>query len=291
MKSSRIATLALASIFLLGSCDAILGFNLFEGMVQAGVVGNIEKAETADDYMAESDADNFIEALEETDKVEEAVAALEEVYDPDGDPETPPPGDPAEAQEAAAVAAEIMIYTTPAGEVVDNIIEVIAGDPAALNVDDPATLVAAIIPPAISGDPVAFEETILGFLDAWEAYAALGASITGGELATDEVQAGDLIIAAAIGAALDALMDQFYPYDGTLVTEEDARASLAADLIKLFDGDTSNDPTYLMTDPTLVGGFLYAGDPDALPDPIPPAPLYNILLAAGFDVAALMGGS
>ena len=113
----------------------------------------------------------------------------------------------------------------------------------------------------------------------------------GGELATDTVQAGDLIIAAAIGAALDALMDQFYPYDGTLVTEEDARASLAADLIKLFDGDTSNDPTYLMTDPTLVGGFLYAGDPDALPDPIPPAPLYNILLAAGFDVAALMGGS
>lgn len=281
MKSSRIATLALASIFLLGSCDAILGFNLFEGMVQAGVVGNIEKAETADDYMAESDADNFIEALEETDKVEEAVAALEEVYDPDGDPETPPPGDPAEAQEAAAVAAEIMIYTTPAGEVVDNIIEVIAGDPAALNVDDPATLVAAIIPPAISGDPVAFEETILGFLDAWEAYAALGASITGGELATDEVQAGDLIIAAAIGAALDQIMTEYYVglIPVVYADEDAARVALAADLFALFDGDPLNDPDYsLMADPTTT--FLAEG-----------SPLANILLAAGFDVAALMGGS
>jgi len=279
MKSSRIATLALASIFLLGSCDAILGFNLFEGMVQAGVVGNIEKAETADDYMAESDADNFIEALEEAGKVEEAVAALEDVYDPDGDPDTPPPGDTAGAQEAAAVAAEILIYTTPAGVVVDNIIEAIAGDPAALDVEDPAALIGAIIPPEISGDPIAFEETILGFLDAWEAYAALGASITDGSLATDEVQAGDLIIAAAIGAALDQIMTEYYPYDGVVITEEDAQAALAADLFALFDGNTLNDPDYsLMADPTTT--FLADG-----------SPLANILLAAGFDIDALLGGS
>ncbi|HOX19199.1 MAG TPA: hypothetical protein PKW82_12125, partial [Spirochaetales bacterium] len=240
MKSRRIAALAIASVFLLGSCDAILGFNLFEGMVQDGVVRNIEEAETADDYMAESDAENFIEALEETGKVEDAVGALEEVYDPDADPETPPPGDPAEAQEAAAVAAEIIIYTSPAGVVVDNIIEVIAGDPAALDVEDPATLIAAIIPPSITGDAAAFEETILGFLDAWEAYAALGASITGGELATVEVQAGDLIIPAAIGAALSELVAAEMAASST--DEATATAQIIAGLLDAATGGTPTLP-------------------------------------------------
>lgn len=272
MKSSRIAALAIAAVFLLGSCDAILGFNMFEGLVQSSVVRNIEKAETADDYLAESDADNFIEALVETGKVEEAIAALEGVYDPDGDPETPPPGDLAVAQEAAAVAAEIMIYTTPAGVVVDNLIAVVAGDPAALDVENPATLIAAIIPPAITGDPAAFEGTILGFLDAWEAYAALGASIVDGELATDAVQAGDLIFAAAIGAALDQLLTENYLGDTT---------NMVNDLALLFDDD---DP--VPTDPTIVS----FSDPSTT-FLAPGSPLANILLAAGFDVAALLGGS
>lgn len=273
MKSTRIATLAIAAVFLLGSCDAILGFNLFEGLVQDGVVRNIEDAETADDYMAESDAENFIEALEETGKVDDALGALDDVYDPDGDPETLPPGDPAEAQEAAAVAAEIIIYTTPAGVVVDNIIEVIAGNPAALDVEDPATLFEAIMPPSITGDPAAFEGTILGFLAAWDVYAALGESISGGELATDAVQAGDLIIPAAIGAALNELVAAEMAASST--DEATATAQIISDLFDAANGGTPSLPTI---DPE--ASFLATG-----------SPLSNILLAAGFDVAALMGGS
>ncbi|HOX18211.1 MAG TPA: hypothetical protein PKW82_07125, partial [Spirochaetales bacterium] len=97
-----------------------------------------------------------------------------------------------------------------------------------------------------------------------------GESITGGELATDEVQAGDLIIPAAIGAALDQLLNENYLDDV---------GNMVADLALLFDGDEMTNPTIvLFTEPEY--SFLAEG-----------SPLANILLVAGFDIAALMGGS
>ncbi|MBN1241606.1 MAG: hypothetical protein JXA15_02740 [Spirochaetales bacterium] len=278
MKSTRIAAFAIASVFLLGSCDAILGFNLFEGMAQAGVVDNIRDAETAEDFLAESDAENFIEALEETEKVEEAITALEEVYAP-SDPSAPPAA-PTDVQEAAAVAAEIIIYTSPAGEVVDNIIEVAAGNPAALEVDNPAGLIRAIIPPEISGDPVAFEETILAFLDAWEAYAALGESIVGGALSTDAVVAGDLVIAAAIGAALDALVTAQIG-EPPVMTYEEARDDIILALFDAANGGTPALPEFatVTQDGSEIPTFLADG-----------SPLANILLAAGIDTSTFTDG-
>ncbi|MDX9957138.1 MAG: hypothetical protein RBT68_01740 [Spirochaetia bacterium] len=197
MKRSLVVLLAFALAMSLASCtflDELLSVNLFEETMDLSVAD--VNSSSVGDLLALSESESFFEAVEDDPALETALLGK-------ADEVIATSSDPLAIQEAGILAANVLIYTSPAGDLLANATGLADADPAGItNVDE---LLNLILPASVySGDTInesAFREMIDAFLEANEYYVAIGTNL-GTDYLASEVSAGDIAVGAYLGAVL-----------------------------------------------------------------------------------------
>jgi hypothetical protein len=201
MKRSLVVLLAFALAMSLASCtflDELLSVNLFEETMDLSV--SDVNSSSVGDLLVLSESEAFFEALEDDPAVEAAVLVKTSYVI---DPANIANYSDLEIQEAGILGANVLIYTSPAGDLLANATGLADADPAGItNVDE---LLNLILPASVySGDTInesAFREMIDAFLEANEYYVAIGTNL-GTDYLASEVSAGDIAVGAYLGAVL-----------------------------------------------------------------------------------------
>lgn len=197
----KLAVLAVGSFLILASCDAFFATNLFKeaGLGQVKLPSASELASmSTDELLSEADSPEFYVQLEADSAKKGAVLGNLGTQMASGDPAT--------AQEAAFLYAQIQLKTTDAFEAVNGIFDAFATvDLAAVdetNIDD---LLLAALPAGVLEDKTRFDAAIAALLAADTAFDALGTSIGADESYEGDIPATD-IGTAAQGALVAAAL-------------------------------------------------------------------------------------
>ncbi len=205
----KLAVLAVGSFLILASCDAFFSTNLFKeaGLGQVKLPSASELATmSTDELLSEADSPEFYVQLEaDSGKLTAVIGNLSGQMGS---------SDPATAQEAAFLYAQIQLKTTDAFEAVNGIFDAFATvDLAAVdgsNIDD---LLRAALPAGVLEDRTRFDAAIAALLVADSAYGSLGTSI-GSDGLQGDIPVGDLGTAAQ-GALVAAVIANLQ-YSGDL---------------------------------------------------------------------------
>jgi len=250
--------LSLAAFFT--ACDGLdrlLEVNLYEPF--AGVSNTDIQDASSDELLEMSDSDSFYETIEEPDDVLPTIDAAMDV------------AAPAEYQELAALGAMILLETSPAGDLMENLVAALptlgAGAEDGAEEPDIGELLDLMLPDSVYGvdgelDPTAFTGMVEALVAANEYYELLGTSIgEDGEYAEGaDISAGDIATAALVSA----IVANVVPPEGSTTSEF---------LLLLLDPDTDPD------DPDLTGGTFEMPDMES-------GYLANLLAAGGLDFSA-----
>jgi hypothetical protein len=203
MKRTMTIVLAAAVALSMTACsalDAILQVNILKGLA-ALKADDIAEADT-DTLLQMSESTSFYEALAEDDAAKaEVLATIDAEIGASGTSI-----DTAADQELAVLAVDILLRTTAAAELVNNVADVAADLLQATTAPDFQSLISTIAPDSLladdgSVDPVAFSEMIDSLLDADAYYRNLGTSID--TLGAVEAIDGDVAQSALIAAFID----------------------------------------------------------------------------------------
>jgi hypothetical protein len=248
MKRSLSISATLVLALGLTSCtflDELLNVNLFAEQMELSA--SDVQSSSISELLQLSESPSFYEAISE--HKTELLFRIDDILSEATDPQ--------EIQEAAILAADIIIYTSPAGELLANAAKLADG------VDEEATIdevLALILPSSIySGgavvDEVAFKAMIAAFEDANDYFIDIGDSIVGGEYASSAANAGDIAMGAFIGAVLGS------------VTPAEGHTDLDEYLLAALKGELATPPEFTIPD-TMTPEYSY---------------LDNILAAANLD--------
>lgn len=264
--------LVVAILLALTSCANLFDGNMFENFdgppSAADILGGYTDEdgtvppESADGFVDDlgdaAESERFFDDLTDEDR-EELETALESIYDNEEvDTET--------RQDAAILAGEIALRGTPAGDTVNNVVDVlIDSEDGADAFNDTGALLDAIIPADAQGDPEAVRDILESMVSAANAYESLGDTMTdedgdGTPDGPDGANMGEVSQNAAVSMILATTADT----DG--------------------DGEVSEAELDALTAATVNDDFSgYTGDPlgDSIGDDDNPTPLRNILDAGG----------
>ena len=248
--------LILAPLLLLGGCDAFFT-NVFEGMYKLEVPSSAELLTLPlSDLERLAEDDQFFEELaEDSDKLDAVTLNLDGQFDASAD--TP------EEQRAAALYAEVLLRTSGAFDILSgNSFSALQNtlDQFELAAESEyPNLIASLVLDLFEGrtpDVAEIGVMLTALTDAWVAYQAIGAGLDAGASLDPDLNAGEILQFAAVGAVVQ----------GAEVT-----APMGADLADLIDtalrgGDVSGF-TITFTAPGIADGD----------------PLHELMVAAGFD--------
>ncbi len=258
MRKATTILLVISIAVLLTACpglDRVLETNLYEPF--AGVSAAAIKDASSDELLEMSDSDSFYETIEDPADVLPTINAAMEVAEPES----------AEYQELAALGAMVLLETSPAGDLMENLVAALPTLAGGEGEEEPdiAELLDLMLPASVYDgddlDPVAFTEMIDALVAANEYYVLLGTSIgEDGYADGADISAGDIATAALVSA----IVANIDPPEGTTTSEY---------LLLLLDPDTDPD------DPDLTGGTFEMPDMES-------GYLANLLLAGGLDFSA-----
>lgn len=253
----KLPALILAPLILLGGCDAFFT-NVFEGLYTLEVPSAAELGTLpVSDLERLAEDDQFFEELAGNDEKEQAVLDNLEARFNDGTANDP------EEQRAAALYAEVLIRTSGAFDVLgdDSIsaMENILDQFELAAESEYPDLAASLVLDLFDGrtpDVAEIGVMLTALTDAWGAYQAIGAGLAAGASLDPDLNAGEILQFAAVGAVVQ----------GAAVT-----APTGADLADLIDtalrgGDVSGF-TITFTAPGIADGD----------------PLHELMVAAGVD--------
>jgi hypothetical protein len=201
MKRSLVVLIAFAMALSLASCtflDQLLSVNLFEETMELSAAD--VNSSSVGELLVLSESESFFEALEADPAAEAAVLAMTlDVVTTSSDP--------LEIQEAGILGANVLIYTSPAGDLLANATGLADADPAGIT--DMEELLDLIMPDSVytgSGEisEGPFVEMVNAFVEAYDYYFAIGTSLATTEL-VPEGSAGDLAVGAFIAAAINEI--------------------------------------------------------------------------------------
>ncbi len=270
MKKSMHLLLVVALALPLAGCDfldRLLSVNLFDSELTLSVAEVSEM--TVEELQEEARSPDFYDLLESDPAIEDEV--LDEADDTIADPASTT----TEVQDAAILGAHVEIYTSPAGDLIDNLVDNldVLSDPPLDGFGDPdiAAILELLVPPSVMVGGViqeaAFLDMIDSLLDAADYFEVLGMELAGGGYDTDYANPGQ-IAQNALVAALVAAID--VPADYLLVNPG---ATTGDYLFDLLSGEPVTEPS----------GFSFPSFDPA--DPEYDESLHNIFLAAGLDPA------
>lgn len=269
----------IASLFMLATSlvacdfmDQLLTVNVFDSELKltASDVSNMSTSELTE----EARSPDFYDALEADPAVLDAVLDnVNSVLGTDEDLDPPPTVSGVEGQEAAILGAHVWIYTSPAGDLINNVVSNLDMLKAQSPDPDIAYIIETLVPPSVYAGGEIVRSGFITMIDALESaavyYNALGASLAGAEYSTDTANPGQIAQNAVVAALVSALdVPVGYIGDGT-----PSKAEYLYDLIMDSTGTIPEPLSYEMP------GTDDGGDPPVY------TPLGNILLAAGFDPA------
>lgn len=252
--------LILAPLLLLGGCDAFFT-NVFEGLYTLEVPSAAELGTLpVSDLERLAEDDQFFEELAGDPAKEDAVLEnLDNYFGPEGDGTVDTP----EEQRAAALHAEVLLRTSGAFDILSgNSFSALQNtlDQFELAAESEyPNLIASLVLDLFDGrtpDVAEIGVMLTALTDAWAAYQAIGAGLDAGASLDPDLNAGEILQFAAVGAVVQ----------GAAVT-----APMGADLADLIDtalrgGDVSGF-TITFTAPGIADGD----------------PLHELMVAAGFD--------
>jgi len=232
--------------------DRVLEVNMYEPF--AGVSDAAIKDADSGELLEMSASDSFYESLAEDPAAETAALATIDAAMEDAEG--------AEYEDLAALGAMILLETSPAGELMENIalaLPTLASGEAETDVDDILDL---MLPDSVYDsdgelDEEAFTEMIDAMVAANEYYELLGTEIGEEGYASDEISAGDIATAALVSAIVANV-------------EPPVGMSTGDFLLLVLDPDT--DPE----DPLLEEGSFEMPDMES-------GYLYNLLAAGGIS--------
>ncbi len=257
----KLPVLILAPLLLLGGCDAFFT-NVFEGMYTLEVPSQAELLTLPlSDLERLAEDPQFFDALAGDPAKEQAVLDNLAPQFVDGTADTP------EEQKAAALYAEVLLRTSGTFDILGGgsfsaLADTLDQFELAAEAEYP-NLISSLVMDLFDGrtpDLAEIDTMLTSLGDAWSAYQAIGAGLAGGASLDPSLNAGDMLVFAAVGAVVQ----------GAVVTDPPGQD--LADLIDtaLQGGDVSGY-TITFTAPGVADGD----------------PLYELMMAAGFDPADL----
>lgn len=199
MKRSISILLALILALNLASCtflDELLTINLFPEAVELSA--SDVQSSSIDELLKLSGSPSFYDAVSE--HKANLLTRIEAILADSTDP--------VEIQEAAILAADVILYTSPAGALLANAAKLADGVDAEATMDEVLALVlpASIFSGGVVVDEAAFLAMITAFEDANKFFIDIGESLEpSGEYATSAANAGDIAMGAFICAVLDSV--------------------------------------------------------------------------------------
>jgi len=204
MKRSMSILIALALMVSLASCtflDELLSVNIFEETFELSAAD--AASASVGDLLAQSESEAFYKTVGSDPAVKTAVLGkTADIINPvnSGDFTT------FEIQEAGILGASVIIYTSPAGDLLANAAGLADSPTEGISTID--ELLDLVLPASVySGDVLdetAFREMIDAFVDANAYYEAIGSNLDGDYLTTS-ASAGDIAVGAFIAAAIGGL--------------------------------------------------------------------------------------
>lgn len=271
-KSLRLIVVFLIGIGMAGCdfLDTLLTTNIFDTDLKltASEVSGMSVAELAE--LAQSP--DFFDLIESDPAVGQAV--IDQVMDVLADPASPQ----GEYQDAAILGAAVVINTSAAGDLINNItnnIDIISDPP--MNGSDPdiAAIIEQLVPPSVYANGVIQEAAFIEMIDALYAadffYDALGLSLGSGVYDASYSNPGEIAQNAFVASLVGAIvMPEPYASD-----PQETMGSYLYDLLVVGGTPEPAGFAFPVLDPS---------DPGY--DPVVDGPLYNIFMAAGIDPAA-----
>ena len=251
MKRSMLIILSLILALSLASCtflDDLLSINLFAESMELG--SSDVQSLSISELLVKSDSNAFYTNVKNDPAVKTALLDKTQAVIDDGD------ATPLQIQEAGILGANVLIYTSPAGDLLANAAKLADGVDEDAGMDE---VLALILPKSIySGgvvvDEIAFKTMITAFEDANKYYVALGDSMEDGEYATSGANAGDLAMGAFISAVIDSVtLDEGYTERGEYLLAA-LNGTLTAPPV--FDAPDLTMPEYSYLDAILAAANL-----------------------------------
>jgi hypothetical protein len=199
VKRLKVIALLLAPLLLLAGCSAFFGFNAFSSFDKppapklSDYTGSGGLANLQDDLNSKA----IVAALAgDPTTVQQIESYLSTTY-LSGPLATP------EAQQAAALYADLNLKTTTGAELVETVVTLILSNNPPEG--DLATILASILPPGATADEPTFTAMVNALLNANTAYQLLGASVPP---APPGMNMGDVVEKAAVAYSMDSIVDQ-----------------------------------------------------------------------------------
>lgn len=265
---SKLTGFVLAALLLAGlsGCDAMFT-NVFEKLAPLKTLSTSDlESMSVDEIEKYAEDDDFYNQLaEDPAKLDAVLTNLEGQFD-----ET---ADTAEEQKAAALYAEILLKTSGAFDVVNNLVEATLSGALedlvnAADTGTPDELAAAMedLITELFGGQAPTQAEVLNMVDAladsWTAYQAIGAGLAGGAELDGSLNAGDMAFCAVVGAFMS----------GVEITDGSSNpVDLSVYISEVLDGDDVSGYEVAFTEPGTEEND----------------PLYEIFNAAGIDLASL----
>ncbi|HOX91451.1 MAG TPA: hypothetical protein PLC54_00910, partial [Spirochaetales bacterium] len=210
----QIAIVCIIAISLTGCSfmDSFLGVNIFDTPLELSAE-DIQGMSIADLQEAAGTEDFFDALAEDPALVDEVLAVLDPALPADGAPVT----GTAEEQDAAIVATEVLIYSSPAGDLIENLTAeaeaLLAGNIPQTPAGDPdvGAILAVLVPDSVMGpngtiDEAAFIAMIDALAAADEYFQILGQSIGADGYDTGYANPGEIAMNAMLAAAVGAIV-------------------------------------------------------------------------------------
>lgn len=278
----RIAlTASILFLFLFFSCGEgfnIFEFNLFSGLdpVDIKTVADFNTSEEYGEYLIEqAGSETFIEELIQGGTSGAAIEALEGLYLP-VDYATGTAAEVAQAQEAAVVAADIYLAESGGDDVVNNLFSVVTDqleNPG--GIADPLALMGELLPATVPLDGsglAAFQQVMLGLVDAAGAYSELAESLNQSATVSDNLVMGDVAQSAVVALLTANLLADIEASNAGVTSQAEAIESLYAalsggagvtvtlDVTELIDdASPNNDPAMVAVIEAAGIGSMFTG--------------------------------
>ncbi|MFH2113477.1 MAG: hypothetical protein ABIJ86_03080 [Spirochaetota bacterium] len=199
MKRSMTILFALALAISLASCtflDDLLNVNLFEETFELST--SDVTSSSVDELLVQSESDTFFETVEADPALKTAVLdkTLAVINDTGATPLA--------VQEAGILGASVIIYTSPAGDLLANATGLADGLPENATMEDLLDLImpdSVYLDDGVTIDPEEFGKMIDAFVEANQYYTAIGDNL-GDDYLTSSASAGDIAVGAYLAAVL-----------------------------------------------------------------------------------------
>jgi hypothetical protein len=253
MKRSMTILIALALVMSLASCtflDDLLSVNLFEETREPMTSETVLNS-TINELFMDSSELAFFDGISESVKLE-LTTKIEEFFDTI-------PTDPQEIQEAAVLGADILIYTTEAGPLLLNVMNLADDLSETPTIDEVLNKVmpASMYDGTEITNPGLFIEMVDAFLAADVYYQRIGESLDG-TYASPSINPDDIAVAAFISAAIAGIgppIDSGVTTIEEYLTSDPYNGSLGAYLYEFMLDTSVNQPTFELPDFS-VDGYL-----------------------------------